>query len=146
MEIPPPSLIGETTLEEVAVDHLLTDPSVSKKIISEKVMGQLGQIPGPAMAKDPEPKQIYDPKVIKDPEPEQILNPKTTEGLKPKQVPDPEMNMEFTKAAVPPQRASIIYFLLFFPFLTAPHNSVVLQNMLVQLFFQHTSLFCFFTS
>ena len=41
VEIPPPPhpLIGETTPKEVAVDHPLTDPGVSEKITSEKVVG-----------------------------------------------------------------------------------------------------------
>ena len=36
---PPHPLIGETTPKEVAVDHPLTDPGVSEKITSEKVVG-----------------------------------------------------------------------------------------------------------
>ena len=55
MEVSTP-FVGDTMPREAVMDQPPADPNMSGQVVGEEIFGELGEIPDPSVAKDPEPK------------------------------------------------------------------------------------------
>ena len=98
VELSPP-FVGDTVLEEVAMDQPPTNPDISGQTASKEKVGEPEQVPDLSVVKEPKPEQVPDLNVVKEPKPKQVLNPSTTQDPEGAQVPD----LAMTKDSEPEQ-------------------------------------------